>query len=85
MEEREWAAGREHVQGVLKKELSACEGALTSLETAVGGRRKLREVMGYVEKARKGDVVVEGETRSGAGGFSAALLAKGQLCTTSPL
>lgn len=85
MEEREWAAGREHVQGVLKKELSACEGALTSLETAVGGRRKLREVMGYVEKARKGDVVVEGETRSGAGGFSAALLAKGQLCTTSLL
>lgn len=77
MEEREWTAGRDHVQGVLKKELSACEGAMTSLETAVGGRRKLREVMNFVDKARKGDVIVEGETRAGAGGFSAALLAKG--------
>ncbi|KAJ1329356.1 dynamin-like GTPase MGM1 [Microdochium nivale] len=76
MEEREWAAGREHVQGVLKKELSACEGALKDLENTIGGRRKLREVMSFVDKARKGDVMVEGETASGAGGFSAALLAK---------
>ncbi|RYP38488.1 hypothetical protein DL766_000905 [Monosporascus sp. MC13-8B] len=78
MEEREWSVGRDHVQGVLKKELAACEGAMTSLEAAVGGRRKLREVMTFVDKARKGDVVVEGETRSGAGGFSAALLARGR-------
>lgn len=77
MEEREWSAGRDHVQGVLKKELTACEGAMTSLESAVGGRRKLREVMNFVDKARKGDILIEGETRSGAGGFSAALLAKG--------
>jgi len=76
MEDREWAAGREHVQGVLKKELTACEGALKDLENTVGGRRKLREVMGFVDKARRGDVTVEGETASGAGGFSAALLGK---------
>lgn len=79
MEEREWAAGREHVQGVLKKELTACEGAMGSLEAAVGGKRKLKEVMNFVDKARKGDIVVEGETHTGAGGFSAALLTKGML------
>ncbi|KAI0381745.1 dynamin family protein [Hypomontagnella monticulosa] len=78
MEEREWTAGRDHVQGVLKKELTACEGAMKDLETAVGGRRKLKEVMNFVDKARKGDVVVEGDNRSGAGGFSAELLAKGR-------
>ncbi|KAI0849944.1 dynamin family protein [Daldinia vernicosa] len=78
MEEREWTTGREHVQGVLKKELSACEGAMKDLETVVGGRRKLREVVNFVDKARKGDVVVEGDSRSGAGGFSAELLAKGR-------
>ncbi|KAI1415136.1 dynamin family protein [Hypoxylon sp. FL1857] len=78
MEEREWTAGRDHVQGVLKKELSACEGALKDLETTVGGRRKLKEVMNFVDKARKGDVIVEGDSRTGAGGFSAELLAKGR-------
>lgn len=81
MEDREWAQGREHVQGVLKKELDACEGAMKGLETTVGGRRKLREVMGFVDKARKGDIVVEGESTTGAGGFSAALLAKGKFAT----
>lgn len=78
MEEREWAQGRDHVQTVLKKELSACEDAMKDLETRVGGRRKLREVMNFIDKARKGDIVVEGESRSGAGGFSAELLAKGR-------
>ncbi|KAI1466473.1 dynamin family protein [Daldinia caldariorum] len=78
MEEREWTAGREHVQGVLKKELSACENAMKDLETVVGGRRKLREVVNFVDKARKGDVVVEGDSHAGAGGFSAELLAKGR-------
>ncbi|KAI0157685.1 dynamin family protein [Xylariaceae sp. FL1272] len=78
MEEREWTAGREHVQGVLKKELSACEGAMKDLETNVGGRRKLREVMTFIDKAKKGDIVVEGDGQSGAGGFSAELLTKGR-------
>lgn len=79
IDEREWAQGREHVQGVLKKELKDCESALTRLETDVGGRRKLKEVMSFVDKARKGDIIVEGDGRSGAGGFSAALLGRGKL------
>ncbi|RWA06331.1 hypothetical protein EKO27_g8780 [Xylaria grammica] len=78
MEEREWNAGRDHAQVVLKKELHACEGAFKDLETTVGGRRKLREVINFIDKARKGDVVVEGEGQTGAGGFSASLLAKGR-------
>ena len=79
IEDREWARGREHVQGVLKKELKDCESALTGLESDVGGRRKLKEVMAFVDKARKGDIIVEGDGRSGAGGFSAALLTRGKL------
>lgn len=82
VEDREWAQGREQVGQVLKKELSDCESALTNMESAVGGRRKLKEVMTFVDKARKGDIIVEGDGRSGAGGFSAALLQKGiiRLC-----
>ncbi|PNY18336.1 Protein msp1, mitochondrial [Tolypocladium capitatum] len=77
VEEREWAQGRQHVGDVLKKELRDCEAALVHLESTVGGRRKLKEVMSFVDKSRKGDIVVEGDGRSGAGGFSAALLGKG--------
>ncbi|KAK0758719.1 hypothetical protein N5P37_009118 [Trichoderma harzianum] len=78
IDEREWNHGREHVGSVLKKELQDCEAALASLEPAVGGRRKLKEVMAFIDKARKGDITVEGDGRSGAGGFSAALLSKGR-------
>ncbi|KAI1746264.1 mitochondrial dynamin GTPase [Xylaria scruposa] len=78
MEEREWNAGRDHVQGVLKKELQACESAMKDLETTVGGRRKLKEVISFIDKARRGDVLVEGEGQTGAGGFSASLLSKGR-------
>lgn len=79
IEDREWAQGRQHVGVVLKKELHDCETALETLESAVGGRSKLKEVMGFVDKARKGDISVEGDGRSGAGGFSASLLSKGRL------
>ena len=78
IEDREWNIAREHVGGVLKAELDHCQGAMKTLENSVGGRRKLREVMTFVDKVRKGDIVVEGESRSGAGGFSAALLARGK-------
>jgi hypothetical protein len=78
IEDREWAQGRENAGAVLKSELQDCEAALGSLESSVGGRRKLREVMSFVDKARKGDIVVEGDGRSGAGGFSASLLGKGE-------
>lgn len=86
IEDREWASGREHVAGVLKSELQACQGALANLENGVGGKRKLKEVMAFVDKCRKGDMVVDGEGRMGAGGFSAALLEKGMfLCLVSVL
>lgn len=78
LEDREWAKGRDHVGGVLKKELQDCEAAMKRLEDTVGGRRKLKEVMVFVDKARKGEIMVEGDGRSGAGGFSAALLGKGE-------
>ncbi|ELQ35152.1 hypothetical protein MCOR27_004382 [Pyricularia oryzae] len=78
MEDREWTHGREHVVGVLKSELHACQSALTNLENSVGGRRKLKEVTNFIDKARKGDVLIEGESKAGAGGFSAALLQKGR-------
>ncbi|KIH86942.1 hypothetical protein SPBR_08125 [Sporothrix brasiliensis 5110] len=78
LEPREWDAGRDHSAGVLKDELTACQDALKKLESSVGGRRKLNEVINFVDKARRGDVVVEGEGRSGAGGFSAALLQRGR-------
>ncbi|OAA64652.1 mitochondrial dynamin GTPase [Niveomyces insectorum RCEF 264] len=78
LEGREWDAGREHAVDVLQTELAACRDALKRLEGTVGGRRKLHDVVYFVDKARRGDVTVEGEGRSGAGGFSAALLQKGR-------
>lgn len=77
IDEREWAKGREHSGVVLKKELQDCEAALKGIESAVGGKRKLKDVMSFIDKTRRGDITVEGDGRSGAGGFSAALLAKG--------
>lgn len=77
IDQQEWQQGREHVSGVLKGELEQCQTAMKQLETVVGSKKKLKEVMSFVDKARKGNVVIEGETRNGAGGFSAALLAKG--------
>ncbi len=77
VEDREWNAGRENVVGVLKTELASCQAAVTELEKTVGGKRKLREVMNFVDRAQKGEVTIEGEGRSGAGGFSAALLQRG--------
>lgn len=75
--QQEWNQGREHVADVLKTELEHCQTAMKNLENTVGGKKKLKEVMAFVDKARRGDIVVEGETRNGAGGFSAALLARG--------
>lgn len=77
IDEREWAQAKQHVGSTLKKELQDCEKALGSIQDSVGGRRKLNEVMSFIDKARKGQVFVEGDGRSGAGGFSAALLGKG--------
>ncbi|KAF4452293.1 dynamin GTPase [Fusarium albosuccineum] len=75
---REWADGRQHVVGVLKQELQDCEAAMKRCEAAAGGRRKLKEVMSFVDKAREGSIVVEGDGLHGIGSFSAALLGKGR-------
>ncbi|KAL1969289.1 hypothetical protein VTN77DRAFT_9481 [Rasamsonia byssochlamydoides] len=77
VEEPEWAKGRENVSKVLKQELQACEAALKKVEESVG-KRKLKDVMTFVDRVRKGEVVLEGNGAAGAGGFSAALLQKGR-------
>ncbi|RDL31991.1 p-loop containing nucleoside triphosphate hydrolase [Venustampulla echinocandica] len=78
VEDAEWARGREHAAGALKNELTAVEDAVKAVEKTVGGKRKLKDVISFVDKARKGEVIVEGGGASGAGGFSSDLLQKGQ-------
>ncbi|KKY23533.1 putative mitochondrial dynamin gtpase [Diplodia seriata] len=78
LEDHEWAKGRENVGGVLKEELRMCENAVKNVENEVGGRKKLRDVMGFIDRVRSGQVVIEGDGIGGAGGFSAALLERGR-------
>ncbi|GKZ69835.1 dynamin-like GTPase mgm1 [Aspergillus niger] len=77
VEDPEWAKGRENVSKVLKEELRACETAFKRLEDSIG-RRKLKDVMSFIDKVRKGEVFLEGDGAGGAGGFSSALLARGR-------
>ncbi|PKS05233.1 hypothetical protein jhhlp_008604 [Lomentospora prolificans] len=80
VDDREWKEGREHSIHLLQKELKLCESALKNAEASVGGWRKLKDVMSFVDKARRGEIIVDGdsENRTGAGGFSADLLAEGR-------
>ncbi|KAG9791600.1 Protein msp1, mitochondrial [Exophiala dermatitidis] len=77
VEPNEWSKGRENIGRVLKSELKACEAAQRRLEDSIGQKR-LRDVMAFVDRVRKGDVVLEGNGTGGAGGFSADLLQKGR-------
>ncbi|KAK5951224.1 mitochondrial dynamin GTPase Msp1 [Knufia fluminis] len=77
VEDSEWTKGREGAGRALKSELKACENAKKQLEQAVG-RRKLNDVIGFVDRVRKGDVHLEGDSSAGAGGFSSALLQTGR-------
>ena len=77
VEDAEWAKGRQNVSDVLRQELKACEAAVQAVEANVGGKKKLRDVMAFVDRLRKGEIVLEGDGIGGAGGFSAALLARG--------
>ncbi|KAK3166706.1 hypothetical protein OEA41_009831 [Lepraria neglecta] len=70
VDDNEWAKGRQNVATVLKNELKACEAAEKSVESAVGGKRKLKDVMGFIDRVRKGEVVLEGDGVGGGGGFS---------------
>lgn len=78
VEDNEWTKGRENVTSVLKEELKVCESAVKQLEDQVGGRKKVRDVMAFIDRVRGGQVVLEGDGVGGAGGFSSALLAKGE-------
>ncbi len=78
----EWMRSRQNVSEVLKRELKACEAAVKGVEDSVGGKRKMNDVMGFVDRVRKGEVVLEGDGVGGAGGYSAALLAKGDALRT---
>ncbi|KAF2398599.1 protein MGM1, mitochondrial precursor [Trichodelitschia bisporula] len=78
LDDNEWAKGRDNITSVLKEELRVCEAAVKHVETEVGGRKKLRDVMGFIDRVRNGQVVLEGDGVGGAGGFSAALLRKGR-------
>ena len=85
VEDNEWAKGRENVGKVLKNELKACEGAFKELEDGIG-KRKLKDVTAFIDRVRKGEVVLEGDGTGGAGGFSSALLQRGEpniLCDQS--
>ena len=62
---------------VLKNELQDCERAVKAAEEQIGGRRKASDVMAFIDRVRKGDVRLDGDTSAGAGGFSSALLATG--------
>jgi GTP-binding protein EngB required for normal cell division len=78
VEDSEWLKGRDNVGKVLKEELRACESAIKQVEDTIG-KHKLKDVMSFIDKVRKGDVLLEGNSSSGAGGFSAALLERGKL------
>lgn len=84
VEDPEWSKGRENVGKVLKEELRACESAMKHVEDQVG-KRKLKDVISFIDKVRKGDVVLEGNGAGGAGGFSAALLERGKLRCHGPM
>lgn len=78
VENSEWAKSRQSVSDVLKNELKACEAAVKDVEESVGGKRRLKDVMAFVDRVRNGEVVLEGDGVGGAGGYSAALLSKGR-------
>jgi len=78
LDDLEWERGRDNIAQVLKDELNDCESAVKHVEEEVGGRRRLRDVMGFIDRVRGGQVVLEGDGVGGAGGYSAALLAKGR-------
>ncbi|KAF1345803.1 P-loop containing nucleoside triphosphate hydrolase protein [Delphinella strobiligena] len=78
LEDSEWARGRDNVTTVLKGELGDCESAMKIVEEQMGGKKKFKDVVSFIDRVRKGDIVLEGNSGGGAGGFSAALLAKGR-------
>ena len=77
LDDADWSRGRDSVSAVLKDELSTCEDAFAGVERHVGGKKKLKDVTAFIDRVRRGDVVLEGDGAGGAGGFSSALLHRG--------
>jgi len=78
LEDNEWSRGRDNITAVLKEELKVCTDAAKILEEQIGGKKKVKDVMAFVDRVRSGQVVLEGDGIGGAGGFSSALLNKGE-------
>jgi len=78
LDDAEWRRGRENIGAVLKNELRDCDAAMKVTEEQIGGRRRAKDVIAFIDRVRKGEVVLEGDGVGGAGGFSAELLAKGR-------
>ncbi|KAK4553913.1 mitochondrial dynamin GTPase Msp1 [Recurvomyces mirabilis] len=74
----EWRRGRDNITEVLKSELKDCEVATKAVEDQLGGKRRAKDVLSFIDRVRKGEVILDGNTDAGAGGFSAALLSKGR-------
>ena len=83
VEDSEWTKGRESAGRSLKEELKACSAALRNVEEGVG-KRKIKDVMGFIDRVRKEEIVLEGDGSGGAGGFSSALLQRGTLRLRNP-
>lgn len=79
VEDAEWTKSRHDVSEVLKSELTDCGLAVKRAEDLVGGKRKMNDVVGFIDRVRRGEVVLEGDGVGGAGGYSAALLARGMM------
>jgi dynamin-like GTPase MGM1, mitochondrial len=77
VDDSEWMRARDNISKVLKEELQACESANKEAEQLIGGKRKAKDVVNFIDRVRNRQVVLEGDGIGGAGGFSAALLAKG--------
>lgn len=81
VEDAEWAKARENVKKLLKDELRSCKAAFKDVETEVNqrhGKKKLADVMNFIDRVRRGDIKLEGAGVGGAGGFSLALLHVGR-------
>ncbi|KAL9127883.1 MAG: hypothetical protein Q9217_003319 [Psora testacea] len=78
VDDTEWAKGRHNASVMLRKELKACEAALKTVENTVGGKKKLKDVMTFIDRVKRREVLLEGNGVGGAGGFSADLLARGR-------
>lgn len=78
VDDTDWMRGRENVANVLKEELKTCEDAFAGVENQVGGKKRLKDVVAFIDRVRKGEIVLEGDGAGGAGGFSSALLSRGK-------